>query len=400
MSAGTGGAIQWRRPTIYLLVATTVVAPLDSPLISPALPSVQSALSLTDAQTGLILTSLALPGIVLSPVIGIAADRFGRTRILTGCLAVYGLAGGAIVFASTFPVVVALRLVQGAVGSSILTGLAMTLVGDFYEGPSRNTAMGVIGGATNVAVAVYPALGGTLADVDWRLPFAVYFVSTLVAVAVYVGLEEPPIDRTSMTTSYLRDAVAAVPLRRALLLYGAAFWSFALLFGVLTAVPLLLDSRFGFGTGQIGLLITAGLLVTAVVSFTNGLLAAYLSNSTLIACGFVSYGLGMVLAGVSSSGAMVAGALVVFGLGHGLSFPAVATGIAGLTGTHFRAGVMSIRTSMLMVGQALGPWLFPLVGSRIGYPSVLAGVGVLSTALGVLWLAIVGVTDGRGSIDE
>jgi len=383
-------AIDWRRPTIYLLVATTVVAPLDSPFISPVLPSVQAALALTDAQTGLLITSLAIPGIILAPVIGILADRFGRTRVLTVCLAGYGLAGGAIALGPPFEAILGLRLLQGAFGSSILTGLAMTLVGDFYDGPHQNTAMGVIGGATNLAVAVFPVVGGTLADVDWRLPFAVYLVSVLVAAAVYVGLEEPPVDRVSMDASYLADAVRAVPIGRALVLYGAAFWSFFLLFGALTAVPLVLAAEHGLGAGRIGLITTVGLLVAAFVSVLNGRLAAYVSNRTLIAAGFVSYGLGLSLAGVSQSQVAITAALVVFSFGHGLSFPAVASGIASLTGPRFRAGVMSLRTSMLMVGQAIGPWLFPLVGTRVGYAPVFSGAGALSIALGVLWLLALG----------
>jgi MFS family permease len=386
--------IDWRRPTIYLLVAATVVAPLDSPLISPALPSVQEALSLTDPQAGLIITSLAIPGVVLAPAVGIAADRFGRTRILTGCLAAYGLAGAAIAFVSTFEAILALRLVQGAVGSSILTGLAMTLVGDFYDGPTRNAAMGIIGGATNVAVAVYPTIGGTLADIDWRAPFAVYFVSTIVAVAVYVGLDEPPMDRASIRSGYLYDAVAAIPLRRAALLYGAALGSFGMLFGMLTVVPLILNAEYGLGTGRIGLIITMGLLVTALVSFLNGRLATHISNAALIASGFVSYGVGMATAGAFPSPAGIAAALLVFGLGHGLSFPAVATGIADLAEARFRAGTMSIRTSMLMVGQAIGPWAFPFVGGRVGYPPVLAGVGIASAVLGALCLVVLGANGG------
>jgi MFS family permease len=46
--------------------------------------------------------------------------------------------------------------------------------------------MGVLGGATTLAVAVYPTIGGFLADVSWELPFYLYGVSTLLALG-FVG---------------------------------------------------------------------------------------------------------------------------------------------------------------------------------------------------------------------
>jgi MFS family permease len=126
--------VDWRTPTIYLVVAAAVMGPMDTPLISPVLPGAQAALELTDAQVGLFITALALPGVVSAPLIGMAADRYGRTEILVGCLTIYGLAGAAVALVSTFPAVLALRFVQGVVGSSILEALAMTLVGDLYTG--------------------------------------------------------------------------------------------------------------------------------------------------------------------------------------------------------------------------------------------------------------------------
>jgi len=383
--------VNWRTPTIYLVVAASVVGPMDTPLISPALPGARAALGLTDAQVGLFITALALPGVVFAPLIGMAADRYGRTKILAGCLAIYGLAGSAVPLAPGFPAVLALRFVQGMIGSSILSALAMTLVGDLYAGRARNAAMGVLGGATTFAVAVYPAIGGFLADVSWELPFYLYAVSTGLAIVVLVALDEPADgdedEGAEMGVAYLRAAVAAVPTRRALALYGAAIGSFFLVFGgVFTAVPLLLDGTYGLSASEIGIITTVALLATGVVSLLNGRLAARLSNGTLIALGFVGYGLGLVGAGFAPSPALITAALVAFGVGHGLTFPTLATAISGLTGRRFRAGVLSIRTSMLMVGQAAGPWLWPKGGGGSGYPALLVWAGALSLLVGSVGL--------------
>ena len=82
-------------------------------------------------------------------------------------------------------------------------------------------------------------------------------------------------------------------------------------------------------------------------------------------------------------------ALLAFGLGHGLTFPTLASAIAGLTDSKYRAGVMSIRTSMLMAGQAVGPWLFPRLGGVTGYASLLVGAGLLAVVTGVVALSVI-----------
>ena len=41
---------------------------------------------------------------------------------------------------------------------------------------------------------------------------------------------------------------------------------------------------------------------------------------------------------------------------------------------------------MLMLGQAVGPWLFPKLGSWLGYPTLLAWAGALSLLVGGLAL--------------
>ena len=205
-----------------------------------------------------------------------------------------------------------------------------------------------------------------------------------------MGLSDSMDTRATMGITYLRNAVEAIPTVRALLLYGAASWSFLLLFGgVITVVPLLVASRYTLDATEIGLLITTALLVTALISLLNGRLTRILSTATLLSLGFIGYGLGLAGAGLATSPVLIAAALVVFGVDHGLVFPTLTTAISGLAGSQYRAGVMSIRTSMLMLGQAVSPWLFTLVGVRIDYPLLLFGVGVCSVVFGGSTLLVV-----------
>lgn len=387
--------VQWRSATLLLIVAVVVTAPLDVPLVSPALPAIRDVFGLSATETGLVITVFALPGIVIAPVIGILTDRVGRRRVLVPCLLINGIAGGLVLIAEDFATVLALRFIQGFVGGTIISSLAMTLVGDFYRGTQRNAVMGVITAAMVLSAAIYPAIGGWLAVISWDAPFAVYLLSAVVAVAVYVDLDEPVVPGTGEgldwadLKTYAREALASVPLRPMLGLYGATFVGFSLLFGGLyTSVTFLLDEAFSLGPGRIGSLITAALLLAALVAVANGRLARHATNGELIALGLFGYGAGLAGIPLANSVTGALAALLVFGLGHGLIVPSIATALADLGPGRFRGGVMSGRTSVLITAQAAGPTAFGLAAAVIGYPATLLAAGIGAATIGAATMLV------------
>jgi MFS family permease len=384
--------VPWRSPRLYLLLATAAVAPLDVTVVGPALPAIADAFGVSSARSGLVITAFAAPGAVLAPVVGMYADRFGRRRVVVPCLLVYGGAGLAVTLATDLWQVLVLRAVQGSVGGSILASLTLALVGDYYDGPRRNAVMGVVSAGISFSAAAGPVLGGVLAAYSWDGPFYLYGTSVVVAAAVYWFLDPPPVgDGTDRDGSwpYLRDAVASLPAREALLVYGATFGGFVLFFGgVLTAVPFLLEGTYGLASGRVGALVTGATMPAAVVAVLNGRFARHLSNLGLIAAGFVGYAAGLVGVWAATSATGVLLTLGVFGVGHGLLLPSAASALSELAGPEFRGGVMSLRTSVVLGAQAVGPPLFTLPATRldVGYelPLALGGVGAVLVAVGLV----------------
>ena len=169
---------------------------------------------------------------------------------------------------------------------------------------------------------------------------------------MYWLLDPPPVEGTAGrggSWSYLRDAAASLPARDALLVYGATFGGFLLFFGgVLTAVPFLLEGTYGLASGRVGALVTGATMPAAVVAVLNGRFARHLSNLGLVAAGFVGYAAGLVGVWVATSATGVLLTLGVFGVGHGLVLPSVASALSALAGPEFRGGVMSLRTSVVL----------------------------------------------------
>ena len=390
----SGVGVPWRSPRLYLLLATAAVAPLDVNIVGPALPAIADAFAVSSARSGLVITAFAAPGAVLAPIVGMYADRLGRRRVIVPCLLLYGLAGAAVTLTTDLWQVLALRAVQGSVGGSILASLTLALVGDYYEGPQRNAVMGVVSAGISFSAAAGPVLGGVLAARSWDAPFYLYGSSVVVAALAYRYLDAPAVESGDGESdgrhggSYVRAAVASLPAREALAVYGATLVGFTFFFGgVLTAVPFLLEGTYGLASGRVGALVTAAMMVAAVVAVFNGRFARYLSNLGLVtvAFGFYAAGLGGVWAAESATAVLLA--LGVFGIGHGLLLPSVASALSELAGPEFRGGVMSLRTSVVLGAQAVGPPLFTLPATRLGLgyelPLALGGVGAALVAVGL-----------------
>ena len=86
-------------------------------LVSPLLPDILETFDQSAGSAGPLVAAASLPGIFLAPIIGFAADRWGRRPILTLCLIVFGLAGVLTAVAANFAMLVATRFLLG-VGSA------------------------------------------------------------------------------------------------------------------------------------------------------------------------------------------------------------------------------------------------------------------------------------------
>jgi ACDE family multidrug resistance protein len=372
--------IPWRSPALIAILAATLMTPMDVPLISPVLPEIQAVFGISESRAGLLITVYALPGIVLAPVIGALADRIGRRYVLSGCLALFGLAGTAIAFTNEFTVALGLRLLQGVAAGSLLSALAMTAVGDRYTGTQHDAVMGITAAMLSLGTAIYPLLGGYLAGYAWNAPFLLYALTLPVAGLVLIGLDDHDARLDSGNRGYVREALQAIPTVRALTLYGIMFVSFTLLFGgFYTALPFYLAGEFGYAPATVGLVSSAVLLVAAVVSTQNGRLAAYVSKTTLLVSGFALYASGFLGVALAHSPPVLVGALLVFGAGSGLVTPTLFAGLSALAPDRLRAGVMSLQTTTIGISQVVGPVLFTLVGGAIGYQSTLLGASVAAT---------------------
>lgn len=351
------GADTGPRPPRALLFAITITGVMANTLVAPALPDIRDEFGLGSGSAGLVVSAAALPGVVVAPLIGLLADRYGRRAVVVPCLVAFGVFGVLAGFAPTYPLLLACRLAQG-VGAAGLINLAVVLISDHWSGRERAAVIGQNVAALTISIALLPPLGGLLADLGgWRLTFAPYGIGLVTAVAAAVVL--PRSERRDVSYGALvRGATAALSSVRVVATIASGFATFALVFGlVLTALPEYLEAEFSVGAAGRGGLLSIAAVGSTLVALRIGPLTTRLGSRRLVLAGTGLFAAAFLVAGVAPSLVVVAVGIALYGLAEGLSVPTLQNLVAGAAPGESRGAVLAVWTSGVRAGQSLGPVL-------------------------------------------
>lgn len=340
-----------------LILAITLTGIMSNVLITPVLPDIAADLHVSKGQVGLLLAAATAPGILLAPVMGALADRFGRREVVVPCLVVFGLSGGMASFAPGFSTLLALRALQG-VASAGLINLAVVLITDHWTGLERARMIGRNTAALTASIVVLPPLGGLLSVVGgWRATFIPYWLGLvtggilLVRLPRFTGGEGTIRNQLRVTGQVVRSRAVLGPV-------SLGFAVFLLIFGlVLTAAPVYLHEAFGLGAGSRGLVLALPAFTSTVAALSLGRLRARVAVRTLVLGGLLLFAAGFaVVALVPLLAAVCVGALA-FGLGDGLLVATLQDTVAEQAPAESRGAVVAAWLSFARAGQTAGPIL-------------------------------------------
>jgi len=393
-SAGESNQGESQRPiyrdtNLQIIFYVTLMAVLGVSTITPAFPKIVQELNISPRDVGLLITVFTFPGILLTLVLGVLADRFGRKKILIPSLMLFGIAGGACVLARDFNLLLILRFFQG-IGAASLMSLNVTIIGDLYSGKECAVAMGYNASVFNVGAASYPAVGGALAMLGWYYPFFLSLIAIPVGLLVLFSLKNPEPKKEEHLKEYLSNVWRSVKNRQVVGLSIATVVTFIIFCGAyLTYLPILIERSFGASPLIIGIILASMSLTTAFASLQMGKLAKVWSEKNLLKTAFILYALALVIIPfVPNLWALLIPTLI-FGVAHGISNPSRLTLLVGLAPIKHRAAFMSISATVLQLGQTLGPLLMGAIFGiwGIGGPFYVgAGLSIAMFTLAVIMI--------------
>ncbi len=374
---------------LHVLWGVTLMAVLGTSSITPAFPTIVRELGVSSGQVGLLITVFTLPGILMTPVLGILSDRYGRKKILVPALLLFGLAGGTCAFARSFDVLLALRFFQG-VGAAALGTLNVTVIGDIYEGRERSSALGYNSSVLSVGTASYPAIGGLLATFGWFYPFFLPFLAIPIALVVLFSLHNPEPLNDDRLKDYFGSVWENLRDREVLGLVGASLLTFIVLFGPqISYLPILMNARFDAPSYVIGLVLSGASLTTALTSTQLGRLTERFSEKGLLRVAFVLYAVALTVVAFVPSLPLLVLPAILFGVAQGINLPNVFSLLNAHAPSENRGAFMATNGMSLRAGQAIGPIFMASAAGALGLTGAYLAAAGLALVAFVLVFALV-----------
>ena len=365
------------RRSLGLVYASSLLVIMGVNIVQQVLPAMIEPLGITDADVGLVIAVYTAPAIVLAPLVGIAADRYGRRPLLAGGLLLFGVAGTAVAFAPSFGWVLVLRAVQG-IGFSAVIPLTIVLIGDLLEGHREVSGQGLKVFIDRVGELVLPPLGGALALVGWRWPFLSYAAAVPLGLLVVAWMPETRGTTMASPGRYLKDVARVVRNPRLLLAFAAGFLRFFLDYGFFTYLPLFLVRTHGLSTAGAGLLRSFHALGAMVTSSQAGRLAASWDKGSLVLCAFIVSGLALLAVSFAPGTGTIAPVLILYGLANGVISPMQKSLLTQNAPLELRGGVISLDRLTQQVAKTAGVSGIGLLLGVMEMPTLFRIMAVLS----------------------
>lgn len=369
-------------PSLSLIFTITVTGILANTLVGPAIPDILDSFDQPDARAGLFVASGTLPGIVMAPVIGILADRFGRRAVLVPCLTAFGVFGVLSAAAPSFWALLALRTLQG-IGSAGLINLAVVLIGDHWSGVERARLVGQNAAVLTLSLAVFPPVGGLLTELGgWRLSFAPYGVALLTALRIWRRLAPTRPSEAVHLREQLAQARTAVRHRDVLGSISIGFVLFMLIFGLfLTALPVHLEREFDLGAGWRGLVIAAPSITSTAAALRLGRLRGRFGAVRLLVAAGALFTVGFVVMGSAPALPVLLLGALVYGAGEGICIPTLQDVVSGAAPTAQRGAVVAVWVGAARAGQTIGPLVTGALYGAVGTGRTFVLGGVLAASI-------------------
>lgn len=381
------------RRNMLLLFASLVVVMLGFGLIIPILPFYVEAMGASGTDLGLLMATFALMQLIFAPIWGSLSDRIGRKPVLM--IGIFGNALSQLLLglSTQLWMLFAARALAGILSSATLP-TAMAFVGDSTSDEDRGGGMGIMGAAMGLGMVLGPGIGGWLAERSLSLPFFVAAaLSMLILIFVFLMLPEslPPEQRTRDGRKFRGPDFRQMAQALAGPLGFLFFLAFLLSFGMTNfegVFGLYALQRYDYGTGQVGTILTAIGLTSAIVQGgLTGPLTKRWGESRVIQGSLLVSAVGFLLMLGATTFVAVLLTTCFFMVGNSMLRPAVASLISKRAG-HGQGVAMGLNNSFMSLGRIAGPiWAGALLDYNLYLPylsgAIIMFIGWLTT---LVWL--------------
>jgi predicted MFS family arabinose efflux permease len=373
-------------PVLNIIALATFAASLSARALDPVLPHIADEFGVNIATAASFSAVFAFTFAIVQPVMGAAADLFGKARLMIVCLVLLGFANILGSMSSSFAVLFATRILAG-VGSGGVFPIALSLTSDLVGPDKRQVAIGRTLAGSMTGNLLGASASGIIGDfLGWRGVLAVLGILVVVAsVAVTTGFRGAALTQTPVK----KDLAALKHGYRTIFANPNAFVCFVAVFiegcCVLGLFPYV--AAFLFELGETSLAI-AGIVIAG---FAVGGLFYTLSVSRflprlgvngMMITGATMVGLQLVAVAFGPEWRIQALSLLAMGWGFYMIHGSLQVFASELS-VEARATALSLHSFFFFMGQTVGPIAYGVGLQNLGKIPTLLTSAVVMVALGI-----------------
>nr|WP_244542390.1 MFS transporter [Devosia psychrophila] len=161
-------ALKDRRGAGAALALVMLLGSLGTSIANIALPTLSAGFEVPFYQVQWVLIAYLAALTLCAVIAGRLGDQHGKKRMVISGLAIFCAGSLACGIASSLPLLVAARVLQG-IGAAFMVTLSMALVRQSNSGASVGRGLGLLGAMSALGTALGPSLGGLLlSTTGWR----------------------------------------------------------------------------------------------------------------------------------------------------------------------------------------------------------------------------------------
>lgn len=347
----------------FMVAFAAFLGPFTQTVYAPILPELGGALRTTPFLINLSISIFTLVLAFMQLIYGPLVDRSGRKRTLLAGLAIYIVASLGCFLADRIETLLAFRALQ-AVGIAAGAVVAVTVIGDRFEGAARGRAMGSFQMMVALGPVVGPVVGGFVGEhLDFHYVFlllAIVGAAALLSNAIWLRETRPAGEPRAFHPAQYLEVLGN---RQGLAIMLLSFVQYYAFYNYLVFMPRVLDAVYGLSASEKGLVFLPLSVAVVIGSYVGGRLLGHWRPRPMLLVTALLNALSLLLFLAVAPLSLVAlvVAVTAFGLFLGLSLP-VQTSLLMDLYQHNRATAVGsynfFRFMGMTTGPVLGSWLF------------------------------------------